>query len=151
MGIGRTKRSSMSTSGVTGLAAYGGKGWLAAVRGANLMNEYREKWFNRSLDQWLCDTIEDGQRDCISLNQVYRGLKDDFGLPANDLEKTFAEVLLKIFTAGIAPLTVEDGRWVLDQKYAGAPEAMVDAIVMALEHDPELASFTGLWLGTNRS
>jgi hypothetical protein len=115
------------------------------------MNEYREKWFNRSLDQWLCDTIEDGQQDCISLDQVYRGLKDDFGLPANDLEKTFAEVLLKIFTAGIAPLTVEDGRWVLDQKYAGAPEAMVDAIVMALEHDPELASFTGLWLGTNRS
>jgi hypothetical protein len=115
------------------------------------MNECREKWFNRSLDQWLNDTIEDGLRDCISLDQVYGGLKDDFGLSASDLERTFAEVLLKIFTAGIAPLTVEDGGWILDQKFAGTPVSMVDTVVMAVEHDPELASLTGLWLGTNRS
>jgi hypothetical protein len=115
------------------------------------MTQHREKWFGRSLNEWLCDTIKEGRRDCISLQQVYWTLKDDFSLPAKDFENSFQEALVKIFSAGIAPLTVENGTWVLDPKFAGPPEAMAGAVVMALEHDPELASFTGLWLGTSRS
>jgi hypothetical protein len=110
-----------------------------------------ERWFNRTLEQWTLDTTTEAMKDCVSLQQVYGGLSDDFGVSSEDLETEVFEVLEKMFRSGIMPVVQGvGGKLSKDPQFTGSAEVMARQIIKAVRDDPELATFTGMWLGTPR-
>lgn len=112
------------------------------------MIDCRERWFNRSLDQWVDDTTQEAKRDCVSLQQVYGALADDFNLHGADFEMAVLHVLKQIFESGIAPVVQDvNGGLARDMAFTGSPEKMAIDVIALVKGDPELASFSGIWLG----
>lgn len=116
------------------------------------MTDFREKWFNRSLDQWLADVIREAHRDMISLHQIYGSLSDDFMIPKERLNQLLFYILKQILNSNIYPVIQKEGGLLSkDPIFTGSPEMVAQMIITMVEDDPELATFlSGIWLGTSR-
>ena len=113
-----------------------------------MISNYREKWFNRPLEQWLADTIREARRDAVSLQQIYGALSDDFNISTDGFDEAALYVLNSMFKSGIFPVvSVVGGGWVKDQGFIDVSETEARNIMAAVKNEPELATFAGIWLG----
>jgi hypothetical protein len=110
-----------------------------------LISERREKWFNRTLADWMADIIHEAGRDMVSAEQIVGGLKDDFGFAGEELLLAEKLVLENLFRSGATIAEAQGDPLVLPTDATASPESFADFVISRVSNDPEAATLAGLW------
>ena len=111
------------------------------------MSNYRERWFNRSLDEWSHDLVLEASRDAVNTEQVYSALKNDFGMEEEESRLYFKKTLKNLINAGAKVVVYDnEGFWKDPDYHDLAGKEEYEYVVERSLTEECLYPLSGLWL-----
>lgn len=122
-----------------------------------MTNELRDKYYGRTLDEYLSTLPGELPIDAVGLWQVVPSGRDGFGLSGSELDAFVRRGVLALLAAGAVPVRHVPGsdyEWDIQKQYGVAPEEIADAVVAewrAMPDDPLHLCGYGAWFARARA